>query len=272
MRVETLFLDAGGVLVFPNWDRIVETMARHGVAADARAMAEAEPRVRHELDTAKDVGATTDRTRAEAFWDRILDLAGVRRDPATRAALKELEAYHAEHNLWELVPGDVVPSLRRFREMGLRLAVVSNSNGTVRSKLARLGLGSFFEAVVDSAEEGIEKPDPALFRIAIARMEAFPESTLHVGDLYHVDVVGARGAGLQAALLDPLAFYPEADCPRFASLGDLADVLVAAGGQSLEGRLTPSSVSFAPPRDVLVSAPKRCPTSWSWTTPASHGR
>ncbi len=228
MRVETLFLDAGGVLVFPNWDRIVATMAQHGVAADARKMAEAEPRVRRELDTAVRVRATTDRTRAEAYWGRVLALAGIRQDAATEMALKDLRAYHAAHNLWEHVPEDVAPALGRFRKVGLRLAVVSNSNGTVRSKLARLGLASFFETIVDSAEEGIEKPDPALFRIALARMGASPESTLHVGDLYHVDVVGARAAGLQAVLLDPQAFHPDADCPRFASLGDLAEALSPA--------------------------------------------
>jgi HAD superfamily hydrolase (TIGR01662 family) len=230
--VETLFLDAGGVLVFPNWDRIVATMARHGVAANARAMADAEPRVRHELDTSGGVAATSDRTRAEAFWGRLLDLAGVPRNAASVAALEELETYHAEHNLWELVPEDVEPSLRHLRRLGLRLAVVSNSNGTVRRKLDRLGLGSHFEVVVDSAEERIEKPDPALFRIALSRMKADCQSTLHVGDLYHVDVVGARRAGLHAALLDPLALYPGADCPRFPTLGALAEALASAHRQA----------------------------------------
>jgi HAD superfamily hydrolase (TIGR01509 family) len=225
MRVETLFLDAGGVLVFPSWGRIVETLGRHGVAADGGALAAAEPRVRHELDTPRAVAWTTDRARAVAYWDRILDLAEVRRGPATDAALRELEAYHAQHNLWELVPADVAPALRRLRDLGLRMAVVSNSNGTVRAKLARLGLAPFFDTIVDSTEEGVEKPDPALFRVALARLGARAQATLHVGDLYEVDVAGARAAGLQAALLDPLGLYPEADCPRFPSLPALAEAL-----------------------------------------------
>jgi putative hydrolase of the HAD superfamily len=225
MRAEALFLDAGGVLVFPNWDRVVETLHRHGVAAEGRSLAAAEVRARRELDTAESVGRTTDRSRAEAYWDRMLDLSKVGRGAATDAALAELQAYHAVHNLWELVPEDVAPSLRRCQVLGLRLAVVSNSNGTVRAKLERLGLAAFFETVVDSAEEGVEKPDPALFRVALERLGVSAEAALHVGDLYHVDVVGARRAGLGAALLDPLGLYPDADCPRFPSLAALAEDL-----------------------------------------------
>jgi len=232
MPLDTLFLDAGGVLVFPNWERVAETLGRHGVPADAGALAAAEPRVRRELDTADRVRATSDGSRGAAYFDRILALAGVPRSPAAAAAITELKTYHAGHNLWEHVPEDVVPALRRFRDLGLRVAVVSNSNGTVRAKLARLGLLGFFEAVVDSTEERVEKPDPRIFAVALAQMEARPETTLHVGDLYHVDVVGARAAGLRAALLDPLDLYPDADCLRVASLTALAEWIEARGSSA----------------------------------------
>jgi putative hydrolase of the HAD superfamily len=229
--LKTVFLDAGGVLVYPNWDRVAETFARHGMAVDAEALATVEPRVRRELDTAERVRATTDRSRGKAYFDRILDLAHVPRSPATDAAIREVEAHHAVHNLWDRVPDDALPALRRLREKGLRLGVVSNSNGTVRAKLGRLALLPFFETVVDSAEEGVEKPDPRIFRIALERMGADPTTTLHVGDLYHVDVDGARAAGLRVVLLDPLGLYPHADCPRVPSLTALADWIAAEAGR-----------------------------------------
>lgn len=227
MRVETLFLDAGGVLVFPNWRRIAETFRRHGVEVDAAKMAAVEPHVRRELDTARAISTTTDGARAEAYWGRILDLSGVRLSEAVRAAGDELRDYHAVHNLWELVPDDVVPALRRCRDHGLRMAVVSNANGTVRSKLERLGLAVFFQTIVDSTEEGVEKPHPGIFQAALDRVGGRPETTLHVGDLYHVDVVGARAAGLHGALLDPLGLYSGADCERFPSLAALADAVAS---------------------------------------------
>ena len=87
-----------------------------------------------------------------------------------------------------------------------------------------------FAAVIDSAVEGIEKPDPRLFRLALERVAADADTTLHVGDMYHVDVVGARAAGLRVVLLDSDGLYPDADCPRVASLLALADHLCPAGG------------------------------------------
>jgi len=225
MATKTLFLDAGGVLVFPNWERVADALARHGVLADPGAMAAAEPLARRELDTAADVRATTDRSRGEAYWRFIFAKAGVPMGPGTEEARAQLEDYHARHNLWESMPADVIPALGRVRGSGVGIAVVSNSNGTVRKKLDRLGLAPYFDLVVDSAEEGVEKPNPRIFEIALERMGAERTTTLHVGDLFHVDVVGARAAGIDAALLDPLGLYPGADCRRFSSLSSLAAFL-----------------------------------------------
>jgi len=223
--IETIFFDAGGVLVHPNWRRVAETLARHGVAADAARLAAVEPSVRRGLDSAVGVSATTDRARGEAYFNRVFTLAGVPLGPALEPARAELATYHAAHNLWEHVSDETVPVLERLRSTGRRLAVVSNSNGTVRAKLGRLGLARFFETIVDSREEGVEKPDPAIFAIALERMGARPETTVHVGDLYHVDVVGARAAGLRAVLVDPDHSYSDHDCARVASLTALADAV-----------------------------------------------
>jgi HAD superfamily hydrolase (TIGR01509 family) len=227
MRVDTVFLDAGGVLVYPNWERVAETLARHGVAADPRRLESVEPSVRHELDTARGVQTSTDRSRGEAYFNRVFSRAGIALGPALEPARAELAAYHAEHNLWEIVPGDVVPALEDLGRGGRRLAVVSNSNGTVRAKLERLGLARFFETIVDSQEEGVEKPDPRIFAVALERMDARPEATVHVGDLYHVDVIGARAAGLRAVLVDPRNLYLDHDCARVPSLTALLDAVAS---------------------------------------------
>ena len=121
-------------------------------------------------------------------------------------------------------------SLARFRARGLRLAVVSNANGTVGALFDRLELTPFFDAVLDSAVEGVEKPDPRLFLLALERLGALPGEAVHVGDFYSVDVVGARAAGIRPILLDELGLYPDADCPRVRSLAELAEHLDPPGG------------------------------------------
>jgi len=225
MPLDTVFLDAGGVLVFPNWTRISEALARHHVNISPGALARAEYPAKRRLDVGDTIGATTDASRGWLYFDLILTEAGVPLSAATRAALADLNDYHRQFNLWELVPSTVIPALEALRATGLRLTVVSNANGTLRAHLERLGLARWFDCVLDSCELGVEKPDPRLFEIALERSGARAESTIHVGDLYHVDVVGARAAGLRAVLLDEAGLYADADCRRLRSLGELVDAI-----------------------------------------------
>jgi len=224
-RIETLLLDAGGVLVLPNWNRVSETLDRYGIQIEASALAEAEPHAKRVLDDLSIVKRTDDRSRGLLCLELILERVGVSKSSRVEMAIAELETYHATKNLWEHVPSEVPSTLIRFRKFGLRLVVVSNANGTLHSHLSRLGLTPYLDLVIDSSDEGVEKPDPRLFTMAMHRARARPESTLHVGDLYHIDIVGARAAGLRAVLLDRAGLYPECDCPRISTLDELADGL-----------------------------------------------
>ena len=223
--METLFLDAGGVLVFPNWTRVSGVLSKHHVHVGAAALAVAEPLAKQRIDVDATIGATDDQQRGWLYFNLVLTQAGVVLSEQTDAALAELQAYHATQNLWETVPTDVVPALDRLRELGLRIAVISNANGTLRTMFDRVGLAPHVDAVLDSREEGVEKPDPRLFQIGLARLGGRAETTMHVGDIYHVDVVGARNAGLRGVLLDPFGLYEAYDCPRVRSLDALADGL-----------------------------------------------
>lgn len=219
--LETLFLDAGGVLVFPNWDRISETLARHAVEVSSRALMSAEPNAKFEIDQSIRSGRSTDSQRAWRYMELVLESAGVASSDATAAALSELRAYHAEHNLWEYVPPEVPAALDRLSQLGLRLVVVSNANGALHRMFDRVKLTRYFDCICDSWLEGVEKPDPRFFQIAIDRSAAHAETTMHVGDLYYVDVVGARNAGLRQMLIDPHDLYRGYDAERVRSLGEL---------------------------------------------------
>lgn len=221
--LQTVFLDAGGVLVFPNWTRISEGLARHGVLIDPDALSRAELPAKRKLDDSRTIKVTDDAGRGWLYFDLILKEAGVPITSATDAALAELHAYHQKSNLWELVPAGVLPALADMRARGLKLTVVSNANGKLRVLFDRLALSGCVDCLLDSHDEGVEKPDPRYFEIALARSGARRETTIHVGDLYQVDVVGARAAGLRGVLLDEAGLYLDADCPRVASLAELVE-------------------------------------------------
>lgn len=238
MHLRTIFLDAGGVIVFPNWVRISDTLARHGVDVAAAALAAAEPYAKKRLDQGGTIQATNDERRGWLYFNLILEQAGVALDDRTAAALAELYEYHQASNLWEYMPDDVLPSLRALRALGLELVVVSNANGTVQALADRLGITECVGCVLDSFVEKVEKPDPRFFEIALERSGAGRRTTIHVGDLYEVDVVGARAAGIAPVLLDAAGLYPDADCPTVRSLPELVD-LVRSGlrGDSRPGIL-----------------------------------
>jgi len=225
VAIQTVFLDAGGVLVWPNWTRISDALARHGVRVPASTLASAEPHAKKRLDTGKTVQATNDRQRGWTYFNLVFEEAGIPLDDAAAAALRELDAYHQRANLWESTPDDVRPALVSLRARGLRLIVVSNSNGRLHQLFERIGLLDAFDYVFDSHHEGVEKPDPRYFEIALERSGARAADTVHVGDLYHIDVVGARAAGITPVLFDAANLYPDADCLRVRSLADLPAAL-----------------------------------------------
>jgi putative hydrolase of the HAD superfamily len=223
--IETLLLDAGGVLVFPNWDRVSEILDRHGIGVPADALRRAEPQAKFAIDSAYSIASTSDADRGSRLFHLTFDAAGVPPGPVRQPALDDLWAYHQEHNLWEHVPADVFPALDRLRAAGLTLAIASNANGVLLRMFDRVGLTPYFHAICDSHVEGVEKPDPRFFRIVLERAGGRPETAMHVGDLYYVDVLGARGAGIQPLLLDPHGLYKSFDAPRIESLGELVSLV-----------------------------------------------
>ena len=117
---------------------------------------------------------------------------------------------------------DVEPALRGLRERGLRLAVVSNWDCSLREVLDSAGVLGLVDEVVASAEVGAAKPDPAPFRAALVAVGREAAEAVHVGDREDNDVRGAEAAGIRAVLLRR---GPDPAPPAIASLADLAAVL-----------------------------------------------
>lgn len=219
--IETLLLDAGGVLVFPNWDRVSEIFHRHGIEVLPDALRAAEPQAKFAIDSVYSIATTNDADRGSRYFNLTFDGAGVPGGDIRRPVLDELWAYHQAYNLWEHVPADVLPALDQLRAAGLTLAVASNANGVLERMFERVGLTPYFHAICDSCVEGVEKPDPRFFQIVLERAGGRPDTAMHVGDLYYVDVLGARSAGIQPVLLDPHGLYRDFDVTRIESLREL---------------------------------------------------
>ena len=120
---------------------------------------------------------------------------------------------------------DVAEALAQLKKRSIVTALISNLPQDMKPMLTQLGLITALDYVVSPKEAGAEKPDPRIFQYALALAKVEPSEAVHVGDQYHVDVVGARNAGIMPILLDRFDIHPEADCIRIRSLLELVAVL-----------------------------------------------
>jgi HAD superfamily hydrolase (TIGR01509 family) len=235
-RIDTLFLDAGNTLVSIDFPWVAELLAARGIEIEPEALARAEAAARPELSHWLGGQRSTETPDTFRFYVRnVLRRIEAAADggPAALDALAEellpiLRARGAADRLWRHVLPGVPEGLAALRALGLRLFVVSNSDGTAERGLAAAGLRPWLDAVLDSAIVGYEKPDPRIFEHALAAAGSAPDRTAHVGDLYHADVTGARAAGVHPVLLDPFDDWQGVDCERARDLPDLAARIAAA--------------------------------------------
>jgi putative hydrolase of the HAD superfamily len=194
----SVLLDALGTIVELErpWPHLVDELAARGVVVredDARAAMLAEMayyRAHH--DEASSWPALRDlRRRCAAVIQEQL-----------RTALPLADVEEALLGAVRFRPYPEVPHvLASLRERGARLAVVSNWDVSLHDVLERTALRPLVDTVVISAEQGVAKPDPAIFRIALERLGTTAAGALHVGDSVEHDVAGARAAGIEAVLV-----------------------------------------------------------------------
>lgn len=121
---------------------------------------------------------------------------------------------------------DVLPALAALKARGVKLGMISNLHRDLGELSTRLGMAQYFDFYVNSGEAGAEKPDPRVFLAALKKAGSKPEETIHVGDQYHSDVIGAKAAGMRAILVDRDDLQPDfKECPRVRSLTQVADYL-----------------------------------------------
>lgn len=225
--VRACVFDAGGTLVHPDWERLA---ALAEVNAGRRFGADEMRRTFGEM--LRGVGSTGPGkpliNQTGRHWTFRAMYAGLGLDAAMCEGLVgHIDAAHAERHIWCGCDVDAPRVLEELKTKGLLLGVISNTeDGRVRESLEAAGLGGRFDVIVDSHLVGVRKPDPAIFRHALAQLEVEPHEAVFVGDSYAHDALAAQAAGLRAVLLDPFDLYPEAACPRIRRLGDLLPVEV----------------------------------------------
>ncbi|CAL8465108.1 g4643 [Coccomyxa elongata] len=131
-----------------------------------------------------------------SFWEFIVEQSTGCNDPEL---LKKLYDHFLQPSTWRLAPG-ALDVLAQIKSSGIKLALISNFDTRLRPVLTAMGAADIFDALIISAEVGVEKPNPLIFQIACQQLGVLPEEVVHVGDHYRNDITGAQSAGCHAWL------------------------------------------------------------------------
>lgn len=229
LALRAVLFDAGNTLLDLDYRWLAE-MGRSLGARDATPQAIAVAGARLLRQNSGLYGHTPAPSEAGAVFrssfaaiGRAVGLADGPAEEFARAA--EDENRSDARGLWRRLVPAARATLAALQARGLRLGVISNSDGQAERHLALAGLRDVFEVVVDSALVGLEKPDVRIFAYALGRLQAEPADAVYVGDLLDIDVRGARRAGLHALLYDPWDVYPDVPESRIRGLGQLLELV-----------------------------------------------
>ena len=195
---QAIFFDAGGTLVLQD---PVALGTRLDYSIDAEAAFEAHYRSMSAFARRRLEGHADTWT----WWqDHYFGALGVPDHASAGARVDN------GYGLWSLALPGSIEAVREIRARGIRTAVVSNSDGSVRQSLSDAGYDGLFDLIVDSHEIGVAKPDPGIFTYALEMAGVQAGYTWYAGDSIYHDVGGAQAAGLARVwLIDPLDLHPD---------------------------------------------------------------
>lgn len=219
-RVRAIFFDVGNTLLFPNRERIHAPLAERGLVLDSEHLRDLECRTKNQFDGMMTANGSTDHSFWWMFYSQLLSEIGLKDD----VIRDQLVAAIRNSGNWDIIPPGTAEQLRAIGEH-YEIAVISNADGKIENVLQRCGIAHCFRTITDSGLVGYEKPHPEIFRQALKIMNAAPEESLYVGDVYSVDYLGATGAGMQAMLMDVPRAYRDKGVPRVETLKELQVVL-----------------------------------------------
>ena len=168
-----------------------------------------------------------------AAYLAMAEALGGRIDPQTAETAVDRQ-YAATLNAATLRP-DCIATLLALRECGVHLQIVSNiDEEQLYGLVEELGLAGLLDEFTSSEAARSCKPDPGIYRFALAKAQCDPAAVLFVGDTLHHDIAGPAAMGMRTAWLTTDAKGASEDVrPDFVitALAELPALVRQAGGR-----------------------------------------
>jgi putative hydrolase of the HAD superfamily len=230
--VDLLCLDAGNTVVFLDHARLADILHEAtglAVAPEVLVRTEGEAKQLAEVHDLFDCGWSFEDRPSTPAWGKMVGTIVLRAGLEAASVPALLDAawrHHERKNLWCKVPDGFDAALQQLHAAGVKVAIISNSEGMLERLFRDVGVLHHFDLVVDSGKVGFEKPDPRIFRVAFDTLGIAPARALHLGDVFATDVLGARAAGCRHALIDPHGHY-EGRHPEVPRVPGAVEVAIA---------------------------------------------
>ncbi|MGA8441799.1 MAG: HAD family hydrolase [Candidatus Sulfotelmatobacter sp.] len=213
-----IFFDVGNTLLFPNRVNVLAPLPsdRHPTLEQWQAL---ERRTKTEFDRDVQSGRVD-----HGFWSIFHSYLLEDLDEKPGGLVQELVQNTQKSANWDQILPGTRAALDRIASR-YHIAVISNADGKIENVLSRCGIADCFESITDSGIVGFEKPRAEIFEAALGVMNVRADDSLYVGDVFSVDYVGARNAGMQAVLFDVSGAYRDRQEPRVGSVEELEEWL-----------------------------------------------
>jgi len=231
VRFRAVFFDAGETLVHPHPsfpELFAQVVTREGHPRHPSAVREASHGVMRGFSeaAARNTRWTTSPELSRAFWNgvyaRMLDALEM---PGQDGLADTLYATFTDRGNYRLFD-DVLPAIEGLAAQGVSLGIVSNFEPWLEDLLEDLGVRKSFAVRVISGAEGIEKPDPRIYRLALERAGVAPIEAAFVGDNPEFDVHPPAALGMFPVLVDRHRRHREiSGAARVSDLRELAELL-----------------------------------------------
>ena len=226
--IRAIFFDFFNTLAYyqPSREQVyIDVCGEHEITVEEKALARSLPLADTYWRDENRHHPTEQRTDEEkiAFWteyfSRVLKGAGVE---VSQELILEILSKFQKMKMKFKAFDDVSNTLKLLKDRGFVLGLISNVGQDMEKTYKNLNLQAYLDHYVTSFEVGCDKPHPEIFLAALQKARVKPEEFLYVGDQYDLDIVGARGVGMKAILIDRKGWFADiTDCPRIQNLPEL---------------------------------------------------
>jgi len=226
-KYRAVFFDVGGTLlrVEPSVGDVYANYARpFGFQGSAEELNQLFQKEWTNLGGIESLGKKSGEQEEKKFWERLVSQVF-----EYSGGLDSFEHYfeivykafeHKDH--WHIFDDVIVSGLlRKLKQSGVTLGIVSNWDSRLNTILKNTGLAGYFDFILASAEVGSAKPDKRIFLEAIRRSEVSVGEICHIGDNIRADIQGANNVGIEAILIDRNKKYKKKDFAVVSSFQEL---------------------------------------------------